>query len=220
MLAAVPGLPDKVAEYSSQLPPEQRAASLAGFRSGAIGVLVTSDALARGMDVASIANVVNYDPPVYPKTYVHRAGRTARAGQAGAVYTLLKPEDVVHFNAMASKLQGSKVQQMRLPQEQLQPLRQALQEALQQVQQLLQQEKQEQEQRQRSEQKQQKRQAQVQGQRQQKPQLQACGAQDVHSKGAADAGVGNPTAADAGDAVGAVARAASNKVEVKKAKHA
>ncbi|WIA32126.1 hypothetical protein OEZ86_002976 [Tetradesmus obliquus] len=71
MLAAVPGLPDKVAEYSSQLPPEQRAASLAGFRSGAIGVLVTSDAMARGMDVASIANVVNYDPPVYPKTYVH-----------------------------------------------------------------------------------------------------------------------------------------------------
>ncbi|KAF6254695.1 P-loop containing nucleoside triphosphate hydrolase protein [Scenedesmus sp. NREL 46B-D3] len=173
MLAAVPGLPDKVAEYSSQLPPEQRAASLAAFRSGAARVLVTSDAMARGMDVASVANVINYDPPVYPKTYVHRAGRTARAGQAGAVYTLLKPEDVVHFNGMASKLQGGKVQQMRLQQAQLQLLRPALQDALLQVQQLLQHEKQEQEQRQRqrTEQKQQgQRPAQV--QRQQKRQLQ------------------------------------------------
>jgi ATP-dependent RNA helicase DDX51/DBP6 len=160
------------------------------------------------MDVASVANVVNYDPPVYPKTYVHRAGRTARAGQAGAVYTLLKPEDVVHFNAMAGKLQGSKVQQMRLPQEQLQALRPALQEALQQVQQLLQQEKQEQEQRQRSEQKQQKRQAQAQvQQRQQKRQAQAGSTQDVAGTGAAadNAGVQNK-AADAVDAAAQAAR--------------
>jgi ATP-dependent RNA helicase DDX51/DBP6 len=233
MLAAVPGLPDKVAEYSSQLTPEQRAASLAGFRSGSMRVLVTSDAMARGMDVASVANVVNYDPPVYPKTYVHRAGRTARAGQAGAVYTLLKPEDVVHFNAMASKLQGSKVQQMRLPQEQLQPLRPALQEALQQVQQLLQQEKQEQEQRQRAEQKQQgqqKRQAQVQQQQQQqrqKRQLQALSVHDV--KGVADgaAVVEAAAAADAiedvgdkGVAVGAAEQAASNERKAKKVKQA
>lgn len=144
MLAAVPGLPDKVAEYSSQLSPEQRAAALSSLRSGAVRVLVTSDAMARGMDVPSVANVINYDPALYPKTYVHRAGRTARAGQAGTVYTLLKPEDVVHFNHMVGKLQGSKVQQLKLQPEQLQPLRQALKEALQQVEQLLQVEKQEQ----------------------------------------------------------------------------
>eukprot|EP00878_Enallax_costatus_P014990 GHUV01015694.1.p1 GENE.GHUV01015694.1~~GHUV01015694.1.p1 ORF type:complete len:376 (+),score=142.16 GHUV01015694.1:952-2079(+) len=144
MLAAVPGLPDSAAEYSSDIPTDQRASVLAAFKSGSVKVLVTSDAMARGMDVPSVANVINYDPPVYPKTYVHRAGRTARAGQSGSVCTLLKPEDVVHFNGMISKLEGSGVKQFKLTPQQLQPLRPALKEALQEVQQLLQQEKQEQ----------------------------------------------------------------------------
>ena len=43
-------------------------------------VLVCSDAMTRGMDVEGVANVINYDAPEYVKTYVHRAGRTARAG--------------------------------------------------------------------------------------------------------------------------------------------
>jgi ATP-dependent RNA helicase DDX51/DBP6 len=183
------------------------------------------------MDVASVANVINYDPPVYPKTYVHRAGRTARAGQAGAVYTLLKPEDVVHFNGMASKLQGGKVQQMRLQQEQLQPLRPALQEALQQVQQLLQQEKQEQEQRQRAEQKQQgqqKRQAlllqqQQQQQQQNKRQLQVHAAQEADAgphAAAADraAGIVEATGVDAAAGAGITAQVASKTGKPKKVK--
>ena len=52
-------------------------------QSGAARVLVASDALARGMDVAGVGAVVNYDAPAFAKTYVHRAGRTARAGQHG-----------------------------------------------------------------------------------------------------------------------------------------
>lgn len=148
MLAAVPGLPDQVAEYSSHIPTDQRAAVLAAFKSGRVKVLVTSDAMARGMDVPRVANVINYDPPVYPKTYVHRAGRTARAGQSGSVCTLLKPEDVVHFNGMVGKLKGSGVKQLKLAPQQLQLLRPALKQALQEVQQLLQQEQQEQQQRQ------------------------------------------------------------------------
>jgi ATP-dependent RNA helicase DDX51/DBP6 len=179
------------------------------------------------MDVASVANVINYDPPVYPKTYVHRAGRTARAGQSGAVYTLLKPEDVVHFNGMASKLQGGKVQQMRLQQEQLQPLRPALLEALQQVQQLLQQEKQEQEQRQRVEQKQQgqqKRQALLlRQQQQQKRQLQVHTTQEAHAgsgAAAADhaAGKVEATGVDAAAGAGATAQVASRTGKPKKVK--
>lgn len=55
-------------------------------------VIVASDAMTRGMDVESVVNVINYDTPVYPKTYVHRAGRTARAGRRGSAYTLLRPE--------------------------------------------------------------------------------------------------------------------------------
>lgn len=47
-------------------------------------MLIASDAMTRGMDVEGVANVVNYDMPVYAKTYVHRVGRTARAGQPGS----------------------------------------------------------------------------------------------------------------------------------------
>ena len=55
-------------------------------------VLVASDVMTRGMDVEGIAHVINYDAPVYPKTYVHRCGRTARAGRAGRAFTLLRKE--------------------------------------------------------------------------------------------------------------------------------
>ena len=55
-------------------------------------VLIASDAMTRGMDVEGVAQVVNYDAPVYAKTYVHRCGRTARAGRAGRALTLLRKQ--------------------------------------------------------------------------------------------------------------------------------
>lgn len=58
--------------------------ALAKFRNGQAQMLIASDAMTRGMDVEGVANVVNYDMPVYAKTYVHRVGRTARAGQPGS----------------------------------------------------------------------------------------------------------------------------------------
>lgn len=57
-------------------------------------MLIASDAMTRGMDVEGVRNVVNYDMPVYAKTYVHRVGRTARAGRAGCSYTILRREEV------------------------------------------------------------------------------------------------------------------------------
>ena len=56
---------------------------LTAFRDGKAHTLVASDALTRGMDMPGIDVVINYDPAAYPKTYVHRAGRTARAGKPG-----------------------------------------------------------------------------------------------------------------------------------------
>ena len=50
--------------------------------------------MARGMDVEGVSCVVNYDPPRQYQTYLHRAGRTARAGQRGVVFTLLSREEV------------------------------------------------------------------------------------------------------------------------------
>lgn len=64
------------------------------FRKGDIQVLISSDALARGMDVERVTNVINYDMPQYPKTFIHRAGRTARAGRAGRCFTLLGDHEV------------------------------------------------------------------------------------------------------------------------------
>ena len=65
---------------------------------GKVQVLVASDAMTRGMDVEGVANVINYDVPVYAKTYVHRVGRTARAGQAGRAFTLLIKKEVTIWN--------------------------------------------------------------------------------------------------------------------------
>ncbi len=56
--------------------------------------IVCSDVMARGMDIEDVRTVINYDVPVYIKTYIHRVGRTARAGREGAAYTLLQSKEV------------------------------------------------------------------------------------------------------------------------------
>lgn len=83
LLSGVPSLAAKAVEFSSLNTTSERSAALAAFTNGEAKLLVASDAMTRGMDLPSVAAVVNYDAPVYPKTYVHRAGRTARAGRAG-----------------------------------------------------------------------------------------------------------------------------------------
>jgi ATP-dependent RNA helicase RhlE len=60
-----------------------RQRAIAGFRDGAVRVLVATDIAARGIDIDGITHVINYDLPNVPETYVHRIGRTARAGAAG-----------------------------------------------------------------------------------------------------------------------------------------
>jgi len=75
---------DEVVEHSSSTSGKRaEAAGLAAFKAGKGSVLVASDAVTRGMDVPGVDVVVNYDAATYPKTYIHRAGRTARAGKEG-----------------------------------------------------------------------------------------------------------------------------------------
>lgn len=70
----------------------QRMRALAEFSKGKMQALVASDVAARGIHVDNVASVVHFDPPDDNKTYVHRSGRTARAGQGGVVLSLVLPE--------------------------------------------------------------------------------------------------------------------------------
>ncbi|MEM1183945.1 MAG: DEAD/DEAH box helicase [Planctomycetota bacterium] len=70
----------------------QRNATMRNFRHGELNVLVASDLAARGLDVDGITHVVNYDLPEDPDLYVHRIGRTARAGREGHAWSLVTPE--------------------------------------------------------------------------------------------------------------------------------
>jgi superfamily II DNA/RNA helicase len=69
-----------------------RTRALAAFAAGRVPVLVATDIAARGIHVDGIDLVVHFDPPAEPKAYLHRSGRTARAGAAGTVITLVLPE--------------------------------------------------------------------------------------------------------------------------------
>lgn len=70
-----------------------RLRALEGFRSGKVQVLVATDIAARGIDVDEVTHVINYDLPDEPETYVHRIGRTARAGAEGEAISLVCPHD-------------------------------------------------------------------------------------------------------------------------------
>lgn len=84
------GIP--AAELHGNLSQNQRDRNLAAFDSGDVRVMVVTDVAARGIDVGGVELVVQVEPPADPKSFVHRSGRTARAGKAGDVVTLVLPE--------------------------------------------------------------------------------------------------------------------------------
>jgi ATP-dependent RNA helicase RhlE len=72
----------------------QRTSALASFKSGKTRVLVATDIAQRGLDIAGISHVINYDVPAQPEDYVHRIGRTGRAAATGDAYTLMSPDEI------------------------------------------------------------------------------------------------------------------------------
>ena len=83
---------------------EARDRSLKRFEDGHVGVLVATDVAARGLDLDDITLVVNYDAPLDDKSYVHRVGRTARAGRAGTSVTFVTPQQQGDISRMAARL--------------------------------------------------------------------------------------------------------------------
>jgi superfamily II DNA/RNA helicase len=82
---------------------QQRSRTLADFRDGSFGVLIATDVAARGLHVDDVSLVVHIDPPTDHKGYLHRAGRTARAGGQGTVVTLVLPHQVRATSSMIRK---------------------------------------------------------------------------------------------------------------------
>ena len=78
----------------------QRERALAGFKAGAIRVLVATDLASRGIDVDDVSHVFNFDMPNIPESYVHRIGRTARAGREGLAVSLCEPEHRAWLHAI------------------------------------------------------------------------------------------------------------------------
>ncbi len=92
----------------------QREAALRGFKNGSTRVLVATDVAARGIDIDSVSHVINYDVPEVAEDYVHRIGRTGRAGQTGRAITLVSPNEELTMRTI-EKLTGQKVERILLP---------------------------------------------------------------------------------------------------------
>ena len=89
-----------VAVLHSNRTQREREQALQGFRSGKFEVLVATDIAARGLDIADVSHVINYDVPQHPEDYIHRIGRTGRAEHTGDAFTIMTAEDGSHVFAI------------------------------------------------------------------------------------------------------------------------
>jgi ATP-dependent RNA helicase RhlE len=94
----------RAAAMHGNLSQNQRERALARFTSGNVRTLVATDVAARGLDVDDITHVINFDPPRVADDYVHRVGRTGRAGRDGTGITFVLPEQQVDVGQLASRL--------------------------------------------------------------------------------------------------------------------
>jgi len=101
------------AAIHGDLDQSQRMKTLAAFRDGSLKILVASDVAARGLDIPAVSHVFNYDVPHHADDYVHRIGRTGRAGRSGITYMLVTPSDDKGFDKVV-KLIGSTPQEEKL----------------------------------------------------------------------------------------------------------
>src|SRR5579862_1116114 len=102
-----------VAVLHSNRTQREREQALRGFRDGRFEVLVATDIAARGLDIADVSHVINYDVPQHPEDYIHRIGRTGRAEATGDAFTLMVAEDSKHV-ASIERFIGQKVSRVRL----------------------------------------------------------------------------------------------------------
>jgi ATP-dependent RNA helicase RhlE len=102
-----------VAVLHSNRTQREREQALRGFRDGRFEVLVATDIAARGLDIADVSHVVNYDVPQHPEDYIHRIGRTGRMENKGDAFTLMVAEDGRHVQAI-ERFITQKIQRVKL----------------------------------------------------------------------------------------------------------
>ena len=93
------------AAIHGDLDQKHRMETLEGFRTGSLQFLVASDVAARGLDIPSVSHVYNFDVPTNAEDYVHRIGRTGRAGRNGKALMISTPRDEKNFNAIEKLIQ-------------------------------------------------------------------------------------------------------------------
>jgi superfamily II DNA/RNA helicase len=98
-----------VAEISSSLSSSARERVMREAGEGTVKILVATDQMARGIDLPNATLVINYDPPKFAQSYVHRAGRTARAGRNGHCLTILKYGQVSTFKKVRAEISSSNI---------------------------------------------------------------------------------------------------------------
>jgi len=93
-----------VGALHGDLDQRQRMATLDAFRNGTIAFLAASDVAARGLDIPAVSHIFNYDVPIHPEDYIHRIGRTGRAGREGYAAMLVTPKDHKALKAIEKML--------------------------------------------------------------------------------------------------------------------
>jgi ATP-dependent RNA helicase DDX27 len=109
----------KASELHGNMSQEQRIQAVESFRSGASQYLLATDVASRGLDIKNVATVINYEAPQSHEIYLHRVGRTARAGRSGRACTLAAEPDrkIVKQAVKTSREQGAKVVSRQVPAE-------------------------------------------------------------------------------------------------------
>ena len=102
------------AALSGDVPQKQREATVAKLKAGAFDLLVATDVAARGLDIERLSHVINYDVPYDSEAYVHRIGRTGRAGRTGCAILFLTPRER-RMLPMIERATRSKIAEMALP---------------------------------------------------------------------------------------------------------
>lgn len=92
---------------------KERVEALSGFKTGKYSVLVATDIASRGLDISGVSHVINYNVPEHPEDYVHRIGRTGRAGDEGEAFTLFSPDELLQLQAI-ERLIGKPIERKKL----------------------------------------------------------------------------------------------------------